>query len=37
MDQYMQALDIIAKMNHIDDYVEEQRLKEENGILVSQQ
>ena len=27
MDQYMKALDIIARVNHIDDYVEEQRLK----------
>lgn len=28
MDQYMHALDIIAKINHIDDYVEEVRLRE---------
>lgn len=28
MDQYMLALDIIAKINHIDDYVEEVRLRE---------
>jgi hypothetical protein len=31
MDQYMTALDIIAKINHIDDFVEEQRVKEEQG------
>jgi hypothetical protein len=28
MEQYMRALDIIAKLNHIDDYVEELRIKE---------
>lgn len=28
MDQYLHALDIIAKVNHIDDYVEELRVKE---------
>jgi hypothetical protein len=27
----MTALDIIAKINHIDDFVEEQRVKEEQG------
>lgn len=32
MDQYMTALDIIAKVNHIDDYVEEMRLKD-GGML----
>lgn len=32
----MLALDIIAKVNHIDDYVEEMRLKEEQGNGSSQ-
>jgi hypothetical protein len=31
MDQYMFALDIIAKINHIDDYVEEVRLREQES------
>lgn len=35
MDQYMCALDIIARVNHIDDYCEEQRLKviEDNNTM----
>lgn len=31
MDQYMAALDVIARVNHIDEYVEAQRAKQ--GLL----
>lgn len=36
MDQYMAALDIIARVNHIDEYVEEQKHKENNSVPASQ-
>jgi hypothetical protein len=32
----MQALDIIAKINHIDDFVDEQKAKEEQGTCAIQ-
>jgi hypothetical protein len=35
MDQFMTALDIIAKVNHIDDYVEEMN-KKDGGVTYQQ-
>ena len=35
MDQFMTALDIIAKTNHIDDYVEETN-KKDGGVTYQQ-
>lgn len=36
MESYMKALDIVAKMNHIDDYVEELQAKEDGRPFVKE-